>query len=354
MTGDAVLASDPVFQLNVLLWALRDLPEMTAIHPVLRRAGYRLESLGRRLLVPAGESAAAALRSLAGSADRSPCRPDLCLENADHPVTLVLELKSHGFSADSSNVRQAVKLIVASHDLAESFADTQDRPGHVVYGTVENDATGLAATLRSLRASVESQGVPAAPTGTIGISVDTQGAALSTPHPLDLPQPAGEALHEPALVLDRCDDDDIRPLYVIPWIPGIQQTQDSELQSDGYRELTARIIVEALAMAGQAVLPTSLEINGETLLGRATYGVFNRWLDTDRKHFAAAAIGVVHNAVKSLGGVQKRGNHLSIELTDEDARDRLLNILEQAKPDDARTNLEAAISAPPTLFDDPE
>ena len=326
---------------------------MTAIHPVLRRAGYRLESLGRPLLVPDSESAVAALHNLAGTADRSPCRPDLCLENADHPVTLVLELKSRGFSANSSNVRQAVKLIVASHDLAESFAETQTRPGHVVYGTVASDAAELAATLRNLSASVASEGAPAAPTATLGISVDTQGAALSTPHPSDLPPPAGQALHAPAIVLRRHGSDDIRPLYVIPWTPGIQGTQDAELQSDGYRELTARIIVEALSMVGQAVLPTNLEINGETLLSRPTFGVFDRWLDADRKQFGAAALKVLQKALRSFEGVHMRGSRsLTIELADSNTRDRVLNLLEQAKPEDQEANLEATIKDPPRLFDD--
>lgn len=39
MTSDAVLVSDPVFQLNVLLWALEDLPDITAAQVGLRRAG---------------------------------------------------------------------------------------------------------------------------------------------------------------------------------------------------------------------------------------------------------------------------------------------------------------------------
>ncbi|MXW94841.1 MAG: hypothetical protein F4110_09080 [Acidimicrobiaceae bacterium] len=166
MTSDAVLVSDPVFQLNVLLWALEDLPEVIAVRPVLCMAGYELESLGRRLLVPAEEPTVSALRDIAGSADRSPCRPDLCIDHQDDPVTLVVELKSHGFSPDSSNVRQAAKLIVASHDLSASYAETQPRPGHVVYGTVESDAARLAETLRALSASVASKGVSAAETST--------------------------------------------------------------------------------------------------------------------------------------------------------------------------------------------
>ncbi len=354
MTSDAVLAADPVFQLNVLLWALEDLPDMTSVQPVLRRAGYRVESLGRPLLLSAGEQTASALRTITGSADRSPCRPDLCLENQDHPVTLVVELKSRGFSHDSSNVRQAVKLIIASQDLAESYAETQPRPGHVVYGTVESDAVRLAETLQGLHESIASQGVPATPTATVGISIDDEGAKLSTSPLSDLPAPAQQALQTPATVLHRQGEDDIRPLYVIPWTPGIEGTQDPELQADGYRELTARIIVEAMAIIGQATVPTpTLEITGTMLLSRATFGVFDRWQDTDRRQFAAAATDVMARALQSLGGFQRQHRDtISLSLSSHDEQAEAVKLLEQARPADKMTNLEAAVNEAPRLFDE--
>ena len=46
------------------------------------------------------------------------------------------------------------------------------------------------------------------------------------------------------------------------------------------------------------------------------------------------------------------GRSLTIELPDSDTRDRVLSLLEQAKPEDQEANLEAAIKDPPTLFDD--
>lgn len=172
MTANTVLASDPVFQLNVFLWALEDLPGTGSINPVLRKAGYQLSSIGRRLLVPGDEKTLTALHKVSGSKDQSPCHPDLYLHNSEHPAMIVLELKSHGFSADSSNVKQATKLIMSAHDLAESFAESEPKPGHVVYGTIENDASNLAETLHGLEKTIASSGVPAAPTAVIGISVD--------------------------------------------------------------------------------------------------------------------------------------------------------------------------------------
>jgi len=67
MTSDAVLVTDPVFQLNVLLWAL----DIIAVRPVLCMAGYELESLGRGLLVAADEPTVSALRDIAGSTERT-------------------------------------------------------------------------------------------------------------------------------------------------------------------------------------------------------------------------------------------------------------------------------------------
>ncbi|WP_419944004.1 hypothetical protein [Candidatus Poriferisodalis sp.] len=351
MTADAVLATDPVFQLNVLLWALEDLPDVAVVNPVLRRAGYELESIGRSLLVPAGEPTAGVLQDIAGSPDRSPCRPDLCIFHQDDPATIVVELKSHGFSRDSSNIRQAVKLILASHDLSASYAETLPRPGHVVYGTVASDAASLAETLQDLSESVAARGLSAAPTGTVGISIDVEGAKLSASGLSELPEPAQRALDPSATVLPRTGEDDIRPLYVIPWTPGIEGTQDGELQADGYRELTARVIVEAMSIVGQANVPTSLDISGATLLRRSTFGVFGRWLDADRQQFAAAAAGVLTKTLQSVESFQKRSRDtFSLSLSSHDEQEEVIRLLESAKPVDDKTNIAATINEELQLF----
>ena len=150
MTDTSTLLSDQVFQLNTFLWALEDLPDESQIQPVLRQAGYYLGSIGRSVLMPSGERAIAALTSLTGSADRSPCRPDLWLRHSSDPVQPIVELKARGFSPDSSNRRQALKLIAASFNLAPSLAEPGKRPGHVLYATTAGgcrrtrfDARGL-------------------------------------------------------------------------------------------------------------------------------------------------------------------------------------------------------------------
>lgn len=55
MTDESVLLSDQVFQLNTFLWALEELPDNSDVQPILRQAGYELEAIGRRVLVPTDE-----------------------------------------------------------------------------------------------------------------------------------------------------------------------------------------------------------------------------------------------------------------------------------------------------------
>lgn len=60
------------------------------------------------------------------------------------------------------------------------------------------------------------------------------------------------ALAQPATVLQAYGEEDIRPLYFIPWMPGIEDSQSRELHQDGLRELTARLLTQAMAAVGQS------------------------------------------------------------------------------------------------------
>ena len=341
-----------VFQLNTFLWTLQDLPDNGQTQPVLRQAGYHLDSIGRRVIMPVDEHVAAALQKLTGSADRSPCHPDLWLKHKSDRVKPLIELKARGFSPDSSNRRQALKLIAAGSNLGPSLGKPDDTPGHVLYATVSTDANGLATTLKELALALGTEKVPAAPTGVIGLSMEADGIALSSPAPSDLPAPAATALADPAIVLPHDGENDIQPLCFIPWIPGIEGSQDPELSSEGLRELTARVLTHALAEIGRAQTPTTLSIDAAVLLGRATFGVFDLWRDADRKQFCEAAAKIVERALKSVATVRREaGSYLEIDLPDTETQDAAIDRLERADPADPKANLEATIEEPPTLFD---
>lgn len=353
MTSEDTLLSDQVFQLNTFLWALEDLPALGENRPVLRDAGYYLMAIGRRVVVPTDVSVVTALKRLTGSANRSPSHPDLWLKHSKHPAQVIVELKGRGFSPGSSNSKQAYKLLVSAFNLAISLAESTEYLGHVIYGTVAADADDLATTLRQLADDVKAEGVQSAPTAVVGLSIEEDGIALSSPIPSDLPEPAAEVLATPSIVFKRDCDNDLRPFYFVPWIPGIDNTQDPNLRADGLRELTARVLTEAQGYVGRAQVPTTLSMNGDELLRGATLGMFDRWRDSDRSRFTKTVIDIVQKAIKSHVDVRREGvQRLEIDLPSAETKDKVINRLDQADPADPARNLEAATREHPRLFDD--
>ena len=354
MTSEAGLLTDQVFQLNAFLWALEDLPAQGKIRPVLRNAGYYLVAIGRRVQVPVEDSVIAALERLTRSADRSPCRPDLWLRHQEHPVHVIVELKKRGFSrASDKSVRQAVKLLLSAFDLAASLGEQAECRGHVLYGTVAADAEKQSMTLKELAGEVSAMGLPAAPTAVIGLSIEDEGVALSSPAPSDLPGPAAEALVVPEVVLRRDGDNDPRPLYFVPWIPDIEDSQDPALRADGLRELTARLLTHAVGHVGRARIPTTLAMNGTRLLSDATFSVFDRWHESNRNQFSEAAAKIVERALKKSGTEARRyGARLEIDLPSAESRDKAIKGLERADPADRAKNLESVTREHPKLFGD--
>ncbi len=78
IADEAPLLEDPLFQLNFTLWMLQTLPKGVAIRPVLREAGYVLDSVGRDLPLP--PKMRPALTRMLGNAN--PPAPDLLAQAA--------------------------------------------------------------------------------------------------------------------------------------------------------------------------------------------------------------------------------------------------------------------------------
>lgn len=347
-----VLLADPVFQLNTLLWSLEDLPNAGEVHPVLRRCGYYLGAIGRRLLVPVEPDVVEALAAVSGSADRSPTHPDLWLRHQVHEVNPLIELKSHGFSVDSSNAAQASKLIVSAANLEQSLGGGGSRPGHVIYATVQSDAAALDETLHALAADVAAAGAPPAPVGVIGFGLNETAVTISSPRAEDLPRPMQKTLSTPVAVIDIVDPaNSVQPLYVVPWVPGLDDSQVGELRQDGLRELTARLLTQTIAVVGQAKIPGAVTLAIAQLLDRATFGIFSRWQDADRAQFTAAAAKVIERALRPTGMARLENDRLDLDLPTVEAQERVIDRLERADPSDPAKTITAALVEPPTLFD---
>lgn len=354
MTDRAILVADPVFQLNAFLWALEDIPSgVGEIHPVLRSAGYYLSSVGRGLVVPVNETVLEALAQVIGSRDRQSSHPDLWLKHQGHEAQPIIELKAQGFSTESKQkVSQASKILVSSADLEASAGGGGTQPGHVIYATVNDDAEALLRTLRAIAARLTQAGATSAPVATIGLNWDGQAVTLGSPDPVSLPAPMAEALATPVALLEvTTPENSVQPLYLVPWVPGLDDSQDPELRSDGLYQLTARLLSEAISRIGQAKMPAEVTLSGPDILASATYGIFAKWRDADRHLFGRAAAQLVERALRPTKLARLQGDRVEIDLPTEEAQAQAIERLERADPADPSKSIETAIAEPPTLFD---
>jgi hypothetical protein len=135
-------------------------------------------------------------------------------------------------------------------------------------------------------------------------------------------------------------------------MPGIKDSQLPELHAEGLRELTARMLTAAASIVGKAQIPSTISINPQVVLEMATFGLFQNWHDSDRKLFEDECSKILFNTLHSTGFVLSSGSPLQLDLPDETSKETILTRIMTADPSNPSKNLEAALSRPPSLFDD--
>jgi hypothetical protein len=318
MTADsAKILGDPMFQLNVVLWMVQPAPPGSPIRPILREAGYLLSALSRNLPPPL--ELRPKLMALVGS-DTAPA-PDALAEPPAETPWLVIECKGTSFGPDSSTARQALKVLAVASDLRSSLALVGDvpRPGFVAYLTRLEDRDRLAETLRELTRRLVDAGLPASTSGVLGLGREDGGRGFLFVEPSsgNWPEPAASVLQPRARVMLLADDEDPRPLYLVPWDPSVEQ--EPEMREFCRAVLFARVTSEAIAVLGHETVPQRVVLKLEPLLSAATFRVSDRWRSKadlnrtirDCKRFLVAALAPIRDRLS----LAQPGDPDRIELT---------------------------------------
>ena len=109
-----------------------------------------------------------------------------------------------------------------------------------------------------------------------------------------------------------------------------------------------------LAAVGQARPPTTLTLSGGRLLSDATFGVFDKWRDRDKRKFSDAVARIVDKVLKPVVEVRPHSSDSrEIDLPDFDIKEAVIERIERADPADPSANLQAITEEPPKLFDEP-
>ena len=240
--------------------------------------------------------------------------------------------------------------MAATADLSVTLGGGDKRPGYFVFITVAEDMEEMLSTLSELKICLDARKISSASTAIIGIQQSKKGIDLVSPQSAQLPSPLGEILCDPTTVLQFEDsEDEIVPLYFIPWIPGVAQDQDQESSNKGLQVLTSRLLTHVQEAVGKADISSILNLKGEAILEKATFGAFEYWRDRDRKRFIKEAIRIIAKATKPFGQKHSGETELKIDLPDEKVRDNVMKNIERFKIEEESNNLSNATI--PTLFD---
>jgi len=287
---DSTLAKDNLFQLNTVVWASFPQPVGAPVTPVLRNAGYTLYAIEKPLDASVAEKAQLNKSTL--EIGPNPVI-DVVLYREKDSTYILVECKPSSFGLNSDWTPQARGLIVAGGSVASRLGVSGKSTSEMCYLVPAEDTQPTDATLIALHKEVLSQGLKECPTGVIGISVRSDGAYLGLSN-----RPQGTALMPLALIPEQkvvsvTAEQDPRPLYVIPWIPDGQDSNDLE----AFKE---KIRVKLLSWLGKAAIDCSEVLYFEVLLNDVSRGVFQYW--GDKKSLFGRVFPTVEKLVRIFFG----------------------------------------------------
>jgi len=267
--SNSVLAKDNLFQLNILVWASFPQPLGAPIIPALRNFGYILWAIEKPLDASVAEKARLAKTTVEISPNPV---VDVVLHHDENCTYILIECKPSSFGVSSDRTPQARGIIVAGGNVASRLGVGGKPVSEVCYLVPTDDAQSTDTTLVALQEEVSNQGLAVCPTGAIGLSIKSDGAYLNA-----LNNPKGTAKMPSKLISEQRvisinEEQDPRPLYVIPWIPDIQDDSDLETFKEKFR-------AQLLSRLGKVAIPTKMTLKFEELLDEVSRGVFRYWGD---------------------------------------------------------------------------
>ncbi len=332
----ASLLRDPIYQLNLVLWMLEELPQEAPTYPLLRNLGYELHSIGGNLSLPPDSRLRVADSGL--GVVESP-GPDVIASRARSSEFLLIECKGASFGAGSSNADQARGMLIASSDLRGplGLAAAPEPVGIVGYLVPEPEAVALQDGLGDVKQQLERANLPSSSFTVLGVEERADGVYVLNRHPpASLPPDAERAIATGARILETVEGEVARRLYFIPWDPSVDQS--AEEKAFCRRILLERVLAELVAAAGRSSPSSDLQISMEALLDRATFGLATRWR---ARREVTNIVRVIRTFVRQL--IEKGAPGLpmqwdgparivTITLRTADDRDQLLRAIEEGRP----------------------
>jgi hypothetical protein len=328
MKNDALIR-DPVFQLNLLLWMVKEQPSIGyRVRPFFYENGFRLVYIEQPFAFP--DATARAIEKSSLNISKAP-EPEMILGRDADKKALYFEAKADSFSPDSSNSRQARgHLLACGPAFTETLTPLQ--LALLCYVVPKAGCPPMAECLANLTAELQSTALAPGPHSVHGLEVVARDLLYSWDGAFK--QHIGVAENSAAVLHELQDDTDPSPLLLI----FSDQDCPNQERSGFYRKVLINQVVARL-VSDLNLLPIeqTYSITARELLVQTSDGVLNYFaLDRQRNMIRIVRQNIFGRIAsfwrdKSFTPAQLEADRLQIHFKDNLAKGELMDWLEDPK-----------------------
>lgn len=324
-----VLLRDPVFQLNLLLWMVKEQPSIGyRVRPFFYENGFRLVYIEQPFAFP--DATARAIETSALNISKAP-EPEMILSRNADKKGLYFEAKTDSFGPDSSNSRQARgHLLACGPAFAETLAPLQ--LALLCYVVPRDCCARMAECLTNLTTELQSAALTPGLHSVQGLEVAARDLVYSWDNAFK--KHIGVTGDSVAVVHDLQADTDPSPLLLIY---SDQDCPNPERSGYYRRVLINQVVAKLVSDLNLLPIEQTYIITARELLQQTTDGVLN-YLALDRQR---NMIRIVRQNIfgriasfwrdKSFTPVHLEADRLQINFKDNFAKGELMDWLEDPK-----------------------
>jgi len=267
------LVSDPLFQLNFLLWLTQPLPEGSSITPLFFQRNFSVYAISPALVVPLDLQVAAQQAQIKVQPS---AKPDVVLTHDVERKFAFSECKASSFGPDSTTADQARSFLVTTSSRAAEVLGldaAQVRECLLDYLVPESQRALLLQTLGELTSQLSQHGLPTGNFSILGLQATNVEIVLILDEAAAVFFSLSAGSHS---VIKFQPDTDPRPLYFIPYDPDVTYASDAE-KLFCKRMLFERIHGSVVVAAGRSTVPAEIVLTPNGLLNDAMFGMYALW-----------------------------------------------------------------------------
>lgn len=327
----------PLFQLNLMLWLVWPaLPASASIRPIFREDGFTLRGIGWAFALPLEVRARAERANLPLKVRAS---PDLLLDHRQRKLLLPIECKVNSFGPNASGESRTHPALQAAALLAADGPSVADYLGltepaqwqaYLLYAVGGGAEEAMQGTLTELSHRLQAAHIEPVPAGALGIHLRDDGIYLQPAPGARIPVTALQAPPQNGVrVMEWEEDDDPRPLYLLPWDPSIGPADDYER-----RVLEERVRSALASLIGRRLDEPAFEVTLDEVLQEAVE-VWEMWRDRQAaagfQRAVRRYVRQVLNRLSKMGlNVQIRQDTLVFDLVTPDIARKVRSYLSSA------------------------